>query len=171
MARQAPLGDRLSDQGAAQARGERHVIANLIAAPMRLPVIGLLIAAATLLSSLPAAATKIQRIVTPAGIEAWLVQEPTVPLIALDFAFRGGSSQDPVGKAGVASLTAGLLDEGAGDLDSQAYHRRLEEKGIELSFTASRDNLSGSFKTLTANKAEAFDLLRLSLTAPRFDSV
>ena len=136
----------------------------------RLPVVGLLIAATISLSSSPAAATKIQRIVTPTGIEAWLVQEPTVPLIAVDFAFRGGSSQDPDGKAGVASLTAGLLDEGAGDLDSQAYHRRLEEKGIELSFTASRDNLSGSFKTLTANKAEAFDLLRLSLVAPRFDA-
>src|SRR5262249_11373284 len=115
--------------------------------------------------------TKTRRMPHPAGIEAWLVQEPTVPLIALDFAFRGGSSQDPDGKAGVASLTAGLLDEGAGELDSQAFHRRLEEKGIELSFTASRDNLSGSFKTLTANKAEAFDLLRLSLAAPRFDSV
>src|SRR5262249_23663503 len=115
--------------------------------------------------------TKIQNIVTPGGIEAWLVSEPSVPLIAIDFAFRGGSSQDPDGKAGVASLTAGLLDEGAGDLDSQAFHRRLQEKGIEFSFTASRDNLSGSFKTLAANKAEAFELLRLSLTAPRFDAV
>src|SRR5215475_2506164 len=170
MARQAPLGDRLSDQGAAQARGERHVIANLIAAPMRLPIVGLLIAAAISLSSSPAAATKIQRIVTPAGIEAWLVQEPTVPLIALDFAFRGGSSQDPLGKAGVPSLAAGLLDEGAGDLDSQAFHRKLEEQGIELSFTASRDNINGSFKTLTTNKTEAFGLLRLALTVPRFDA-
>ena len=143
----------------------------MISRLMRLSVIVLSLAAAIPLAVSPAAATKIERIVSPAGIEAWLVREPSVPLIAVDFSFRGGSSQDPADKAGVASLTAGLLDEGAGDLDSQAFHRKLEESGAELSFSATRDNISGSFKTLTANKAEAFDLLRLSLSAPRFDAV
>ena len=44
---------------------------------------------------LPAAATTIERIVSPSGIVAWLVREPSVPLIALDFAFKGGATQDP----------------------------------------------------------------------------
>jgi zinc protease len=119
----------------------------------------------------PAAATQIERVVSPGGIEAWLVREPSVPLIAMDFAFRGGSNQDPADKAGVASLVAGLLDEGAGELDSKAFHERIEAKAIELGFTATRDHFSGSLRTLTENKDEAFDLLRLSLTAPRFDAV
>jgi len=143
----------------------------VIAQLARRPLAGLLIAVTvSLLAVSPAAATKVQRVVTPGGIEAWLVREPSVPLIAVDFAFRGGASQDPTDKAGLASLTAGLLDEGAGELNSQAFHQRLEEKGVELSFSATRDNISGSLKTLTANKAEAFELLRLSLTAPRFDA-
>ncbi|MEA2997731.1 MAG: zinc protease, partial [Alphaproteobacteria bacterium] len=84
----------------------------------------------------PAAATKIERVTSPGGIEVWLVQETSVPLIAMDFAFRGGASQDPADKAGVASLVAGMIDEGAGDLDSKTFHERLESKAIELSFTA-----------------------------------
>ena len=85
----------------------------------------LLVAAAA-----PAAATKIDRVVSPAGIEIWLVQAPTVPLIAMDFAFRGGSSQDPADKPGLASMVAGLIDEGSGDLASKTFHERAESKAI-----------------------------------------
>ena len=72
--------------------------------------------------------------VSPGGIEAWLVHEPAVPLIAVDFAFTGGAVQDPAGKAGTANLVASLLDEGAGDLNSKAFHDRLERKAIETEF-------------------------------------
>jgi zinc protease len=125
----------------------------------------LLVAAAA-----PAAATKIDRVMSPAGIEIWLVQEPTVPLIAMDFAFRGGSSQDPADKPGLANMVAGLIDEGSGDLDSQAFHSRAESKAIEIGFSATRDLFSGSLRTLVENKDEAFDLMRSALNAPRFDA-
>ena len=124
----------------------------------------LLVAAAA-----PAAATKIDRVVSPAGIEIWLVQEPTVPLIAMDFAFRGGTSQDPADKAGLASMVAGLIDEGSGNLDSRSFHERAESKAIEVSFSATRDLFSGSLRTLVENKDEAFELMRTSLTSPHFD--
>src|SRR5262249_31006181 len=85
-------------------------------------------------ASSPAAATKIQRIVTPAGIEAWLVSEPSVPLIAIDFAFRGGSSQDPDGKAGRAAPAARLLGEGGGRVGFQALPPRPggKENGLSV---------------------------------------
>jgi zinc protease len=130
----------------------------------------LLGASLLLAAAAPAAATKIDRVVTPAGIEIWLVQEPTVPLIAMDFAFRGGSSQDPEDKPGLASMVAGLIDEGSGDLDSQAFHSRAESKAIEISFSATRDLFSGSLRTLVENKDEAFALMRSALNAPRFDA-
>ncbi len=117
----------------------------------------------------PALATTIERVVSPLGIEAWLVHEPAVPLIAVDFAFVGGAVQELADKAGTANLVASLLDEGAGDLDSKTFHDRLERKAIELSFTADRDTLRGSLRTLVENRDEAFDDLRLALTAPRFD--
>jgi zinc protease len=93
-----------------------------------------------------------------------------VPLIAVDFAFVGGAIQDPAGKAGTANLVASALDDGAGEFDSKAFHNRLERKAVELSFRAERDYIRGGMRTLSENRDEAFDLLRLSLTAPRFDA-
>ena len=119
--------------------------------------------------ALPASATKIERITSPGGIEAWLVREPSLPLVAMEFAFRGGSSQDPADKPGVAHMVTTLLDEGAGDLDSRAFNERLEDKAIELKFTAGRDTITGSLRTLVDHRDEAFGLMKLALTAPRFD--
>jgi zinc protease len=116
------------------------------------------------------AATDVERVISPLGIEAWLVRSPTAPLIAIDFAFRGGSSQDPTDKAGVAALVAGLIDEGAGGLDSRTFHERLESNAISLSFSATRDQFDGSLRTLLDHQDEAFELAKLSLTAPRFDT-
>jgi len=116
-----------------------------------------------------ASATKIESIRTPAGIEVWLVRDPTVPLIAINFGFRGGSAQDPQDKGGTANMMASLLDEGAGDVDAKTFHERLERAAIELSFTAGRDTLRGSVRTLKENQDEAFELLRLAMNEPRFD--
>jgi zinc protease len=128
------------------------------------------IAALVVVLAGPASATNIERVVSPGGVEAWLVHEPSVPLVAIEFAFAGGTAQDPAGKPGVANLTANLLDEGAGDLDSKTFHDRLERRAIDLSFSSSRDYVRGSLRTLSEHRDEAFDLLRLSLTKPRFDS-
>jgi len=117
----------------------------------------------------PALATTIERVVSPGGIEAWLVHEPAVPMIAIDFAFVGGAAQDAPGKGGTASLVASLLDEGAGDLDAKTFHARLERKAIELGFQAERDTLRGTLRTLTENRDDAFEYLRLAVTQPRFD--
>jgi zinc protease len=126
---------------------------------------------AGLIAPMPAfAAAKIQRLVSPGGIEAWFVQDATVPLVAMEYSFEGGASQDPADKSGVATMVAGLLDEGAGDLDSRAFRDRLERRAIELSFDAARDHLRGSLRMLKDNREEAFDLLRLALTQPRFDA-
>jgi zinc protease len=117
----------------------------------------------------PAGATTIERVVSPGGIEAWLVHEPAVPMIAVDFAFAGGATQDPAGKAGTAHLVSSLLDDGVGEYDSKTFHERLERKAIELNYEAERDTLRGSLRTLTENRDEAFEALRLGLTAARFD--
>src|SRR4029079_5442948 len=117
----------------------------------------------------PAAAINIERVVSPAGIEAWLVRENATPLVAMAYSFIGGSAQDPADKSGLANLTASLLDEGAGDLDGKTYHQRLENHAIELNFRSSRDYLSGTLRTLNEHRDEAFDLLHLALAAPRCD--
>jgi zinc protease len=127
--------------------------------------------AMTSLASAPShAAAKIQHLISPGGIEAWFVQDATVPLIAMEYAFGGGASQDPADKPGVGNLVADLIDEGSGDLDSKTFHERLDRRAIELSFNSTRDNFRGSLRMLKDNKDEAFDLLRMALTSPHFDS-
>ena len=116
------------------------------------------------------AAAKIQHLISPGGIEAWFVQDATVPLIAMEYAFGGGATQDPVGKAGVGNLVGDLLDEGSGDMDSKTFHERLDRRAIELSFSSTRDYFRGSLRMLKDNRDEAFDLLRTSLTSPHFDT-
>lgn len=116
------------------------------------------------------AAARIQHLVSPGGIEAWFVQDATVPLVAMEYAFKGGASQDPADKSGVGNMVASLLDEGAADLDSKTFHERLDRRAIQLSFEITRDTLRGSLRMLKDNSDEAFGLLHLSLTAPRFDT-
>ncbi|NKO00959.1 M16 family metallopeptidase, partial [Weissella cibaria] len=118
----------------------------------------------------PAAAVDIRQVVSPGGIEAWLVEDHTNPLIALRIAFRGGSGMDPEGKEGLADMTSALLDEGAGEYDSQAFQGRMQDLSIRISFDAGRDAFYGSVQTLSENREEAFRLLRLSLSEPRFDA-
>jgi len=122
------------------------------------------------MTATPAAAMKIEKIISPAGITAWLVREQSTPLVALSFTFHGGSTQDDPDKSGAANLAADLLDEGAGDLDGNTYHQRLENHAIELRFSLGRDHLYGTLQTLNEHRDEAFDLLRLALTVPRFDA-
>ena len=117
----------------------------------------------------PAQAIEVQRVVSPAGMEAWLFEDHTNPIVALRFAFRGGAALDPMGKEGLADLVSSLLDEGAGELDSQAFQRRLEDMAMTLRFDAGYDTFGGRLRTLSVNLDAAFDLLRLALTRPRFD--
>ena len=125
--------------------------------------------AGLLLWASPAAATKVERVMSPGGIEAWLVRDATVPLIAVEFAFTGGASQDPAEKPGVAYMVSAMLDEGAGELDAKAFQEKMEQQAIELRFTADRDHFRGSLRTLTERRDAGFDLLRLALTSPRFE--
>jgi zinc protease len=121
-------------------------------------------------ATVEARAVEIQTVETPGGLTAWLVEDHTVPIVAVNFAFAGGTAQDPDGKEGLANLMAATLDEGAGELDSQAYRQRLEELAVKIGFDAGRDAFYGSLRTLTPNVDEAFDLLRIAINDPRFDA-
>ncbi|MFL5194237.1 MAG: M16 family metallopeptidase, partial [Microvirga sp.] len=113
--------------------------------------------------------TTVKALTSARGVEAWHVESDVVPLIAVSFIFEGGSAHDPADKPGVAQMLARLLDEGAGEYDSDAFQERLAAHAIELSFNAGNDALGGSLKTLVKHADEAFELLRLALAEPRFD--
>jgi zinc protease len=131
--------------------------------------------AALLLLLLPAAlpaaaATKIEAVTSPGGITAWLVEDHSLPVVTFDVSFRGGAALDPKDKAGLATLTADLLDEGAGTLDSEAFQGKLEDLAAALDIDASEDAIGVSLRSVTANLGPSLALLHLALTAPRFDA-
>ncbi len=135
----------------------------------RLPA-ALLVAALLLAGAGPARALEIQKVVSPGGIEAWLVEDHKVPVIAVEFSFAGGAAADPAGKEGLANLTADLLDEGAGDLDSQSFAKRLQDDAISVSFQAGSDDFRCGLRTLSEHQDAAWDLMALALSRPRFDA-
>src|SRR6478609_10603029 len=129
-------------------------------------------AAIALLASLAASsadAMEIKRVTSPGGIEAWLVESHANPLIAMRFAFRGGAAQDPQDRQGLAYFVSGMMDEGAGDLDSVTFQERLQTLAMRVEFDASRDVMLGNVQMLTANRDESFELLRLAMSKARFD--
>jgi len=132
----------------------------------------LLFIAATLLSASAgvagAQAMQIQPVTGASGVEAWLVEDHSVPVVTIRFAFAGGAALDAVGKGGAASMVASLLDEGAGPYDSLAFHRRLDDLAGQLRFSAAQDEFDGSLRTLKQNLSDTGELLRLALAEPRF---
>lgn len=123
-----------------------------------------------LLAPISANAAKILEVRSPGGITAWLVHEPTIPLLSVNFSFAGGASLDRPGRNGTANLVSGLLDEGAGSYDSLAFQTRLQDLAVRMSFSADRDSFSGGLSTLSTNRDAAFELLRLALIEPRFET-
>ncbi|HZP10458.1 pitrilysin family protein [Methyloceanibacter sp.] len=112
---------------------------------------------------------KIERVTSPGGIEAWLVESHANPLIAIRFAFRGGATQDDPGKEGLSYFVSAMMDEGAGELDALAFQEKQQELAMRMEFDAARDVMLGNLQTLTENKDQVFDLVRLALAEPRFD--
>lgn len=116
------------------------------------------------------AAVNVQERTSPGGLSYWLVEDATIPLVAIRFAFEGaGAVQDPEGRPGVANLLSGTMDEGAGEYDSQAFQGLLEDNAIRLSFDTSHDNFAGEMTLLSDTMELGTELLTLALTQPRFD--
>jgi len=117
----------------------------------------------------PAYAIDIKQVRSETGVTAWLVEDHTNPIVTLSFAWRGGAALDPIGKEGLANLVASSLDEGAGDLDSQAFQGKMEDLAAQVRFRAGLESLTGNFAALSETQDEAFELLRLAVNKPRFD--
>ena len=134
---------------------------------LRSTLLAALVAAVPVIA--PASALDVQKVVSPGGVEAWLVEDATNPIVAVNVMFRGGAALDPEDRPGAARFLAAMLDEGAGDLDSRAFQTRLEDLSIELSFGANRESLTASARTLSETLEETFRLMGLALSQPRFD--
>lgn len=126
--------------------------------------------ALSLLAALPARAIDIQEVTSPGGLTAWLVEDHSIPFVALTIAFRGGASMDAPGKRGAVNLMTATLEEGAADLDATAFAEAAESLAARFSFDAGDDAVTVSARMLTENRDGAADLLRAALVEPRFEA-
>ena len=114
-------------------------------------------------------AVEVQDVASPGGIHAWLVEEHSIPFVALELRFRGGSALDAPGKRGAINLMTGLLEEGAGDLDAQGFAQARETLAARFRYRVFDDVLSISAQMLTENRDAAVALLKSSIMEPNFD--
>ena len=126
--------------------------------------------AAVLLAAPLRAEIAIQELMSPGGVQVWLVEEHSIPFTALEIRFQGGGSLDLAGKRGATNLMVGLLEEGAGALDARGFTTAKEELAAEFSYDIGDDAVSISARFLTENRAASVELLRQSLVEPRFDA-
>ncbi|MBJ2152344.1 insulinase family protein [Paracoccus sp. IB05] len=129
----------------------------------------LVAAVAILIPGLACADIPIKEVKSPGGLTAWLVEDHNIPFTALEIRFRGGTSLDDPARRGAIYLMSGLIEEGAGDLDSKGFAEARDSLAASFSFAASTDTFSVSARFLSENRDEAVDLLALALNRPRFD--
>jgi len=115
-------------------------------------------------------AIEIQQVKSDSGVTAWLVEDHSIPLIAMNFSFNGGAATDPADKAGLSQFLSGMLDEGAADMTSAQFQAAINDNSIKLGFSASQHRFDGGLQTLSVNRDIAFSLLHKALTSPRFDA-
>lgn len=111
----------------------------------------------------------IKEVKTPGGLTAWLVEDHSIPFMALEIRFRGGASLDAPEKRGAVHLMTYLLEEGSADMDARGYARAVESLAASISFGVDDDAVSVSGRFLSENRDEAAALMRAALVAPRFD--
>jgi zinc protease len=116
------------------------------------------------------AGPQIQHWTAPTGARVFFVESRGLPILDVQVDFPAGSAHDADGKSGVAGLTAGLLQAGAGTLDEEQLSARLVDLGARLSAGSDHDKTSVTLRTLSSaeEKNGALALLRAVLSAPTF---
>lgn len=102
------------------------------------------------------------------GLAVWIVEHHEVPLAQVNLIVRSGSAADPIGKYGVGSLTAAMLDEGAGTRSSLDLADAIEFLGANLSTTSSFDFSAVRMSVPVSKLADALPLMSDVALRPAF---
>ena len=111
----------------------------------------------------------IQEFTTPGGVSVWLVTEPSIPIVSVQMAWRGGSVADPEGLEGLGQAVVYGMNEGAGDMESLAFQTAMEDLNMSFGCSNGSEWTSCSATMLSDNAAASMALVASALTEPRFD--
>ena len=110
----------------------------------------------------------IERVTLSNGIRVNYARRTAVPVTQMALAFDAGQAAEAANQRGLAGLTLGLLEEGAGDLTSQQIAERQEELGADISTGSSLDRSTITLSALSANLPASLDLLEKVVEQPAF---
>lgn len=104
----------------------------------------------------------------PNGLNVWLLPRRSLPLVAMSLVVRSGASSDPDGKGGLATATAGMLDEGAAKRGSLDIARDIDLLGASLMTHVYADYSVVSVESLQKNIAAASEIFADVVMKPTF---
>ena len=102
------------------------------------------------------------------GMTVLLMEQHKVPLVSVNYIVRSGTVTDPVGKEGVASLTAGLLRKGTKTRTADQISESLDFIGATYAASASLDYSSGRAEFLKKDAANGLDIVADLIMNPAF---
>ncbi len=111
---------------------------------------------------------EIQKRMLSNGLAVWLVESHEVPLVQINLLLKAGAADDPAGKFGLASLTAAMLDEGAGSRSSLELADAVDFLGASLATTASFDASAVRLNVPVARLKDALPLMADVVLRPTF---
>jgi zinc protease len=104
------------------------------------------------------------------GLTLLLIERHSLPIVSVEVLIKSGSANDPPDLAGVANLTASLLDEGTQKRNSAQMAEEAEFVGASLSASADVDYTTVNLRVLKKDITLGFDLLSDALLNPIFDA-
>jgi predicted Zn-dependent peptidase len=110
----------------------------------------------------------VQKLNLSNGLPVFLAEMHDVPTVQVVLVLKSGASADPPAKPGLASLTADMLDEGAGGKDALALADAIDFLGADLSTGSSWDLSSVALHVPVARLEAALPLLADVALRPEF---
>jgi len=111
---------------------------------------------------------KIKPFKLDSGVEVYLIESHTLPIVSIDLNFDGGSISDPAGKEGLASVCMSMLSEGTEALDKVAFAESLADVAASVDGYAGGDTQGVSMSSLTKHLGTVFPLFVDALRKPGF---
>lgn len=104
------------------------------------------------------------------GIECFLLEDHTLPLVKVNIITRTGTIYDPSNKVGLAQLTGMLMRSGgAGGLSPEAFDKKTDDLGALLSNSIDQEMGKSSLEVLSEDTREGLGLLFSMVFDPKFD--
>lgn len=130
------------------------------------------LALAAVLMSVQAIAAPVQSWTTAQGTRVYFIETHALPIVDVQISFLAGSAFDPPNKVGLASMTASLLDQGAGTRNEKEVAETLADIGAQMTAGAGMDSASITLRTLSdpERRATAVAMMTDAISVPHFDA-